>query len=64
MNKMSTREIRKFEKTLDRLYETWKSVRSETLSCLEKEAALHLIDFHGNNWIDITNWISSKYSQE
>ena len=64
MNKMSTREIRKREKDLDRLYETWKSVRSKTITYLEKETALHLIDFHGNNWIGITTWISSKYSRE
>lgn len=61
---MSTREIRKLEKSLDKLYETWKLVRRKTVKYLGKETALHLIDFHGNNWINITSWISSEYSRE
>ncbi len=61
---MSTKEIRKLEKSLDRLYKAWNSVRRETITYLGKETALHLINFHGNNWISITHWINSKYSQE
>lgn len=63
MKGITTREIRKFEKSLDKLYETWKSVRRETITHFGKDA-FHIIDFHGNNWIDITNWILSKYTRE
>jgi len=49
---------------LDTLYENWKSVRSETIRCLGEGDAVHIVNFHGNNWIDITTWISSKYSRE
>jgi PAS domain-containing protein len=61
---MSIRKGREIEKSLDRLYETWASVREETMQRLGDETALHLIDFHGNNWIDITSWITTKYSRE
>lgn len=61
---MSIREIRKLEESLDGLYETWESVRRETITYLGKETVLHIIYFHGNNWIDITDWILSKYSRE
>lgn len=61
---MSAQRDRKFEKSLDVLYETWKLVRSETIARLGKEDAVHIINFHGNNWIDITNWILSKYNRE
>lgn len=64
MSRTNTKENRKLEKYLDMLYETWKSVRSETIACLGKEDAVHIINFHGNNWIDITTWIMSKYSRE
>lgn len=61
---MSAKRNRKFEKSLDVLYETWKLVRSETIAHLGKGDAVHIVDFHGNNCIDITNWIMSKYSRE
>ncbi|MCH7555895.1 MAG: hypothetical protein IIB56_00390 [Planctomycetes bacterium] len=61
---MSAQRDKKFEKSLDVLYETWKLVRSETIARLGKEDAVHIINFHGNNWIDITNWILSKYNRE
>lgn len=64
MNRTNSKENRKLEKHLDTLYETWKSVRSETIVHLGKEDAVHIINFHGNNWIDITNWILSKYNRE
>ncbi len=63
MNRITAREIRKFEKSLDTLYETWESVRRETITYFGKDA-FHIINFHGNNWIDITIWITSKYSRE
>jgi len=64
MNRTNSKENRKLEKYLDTLYETWKSVRSETIVHLGKEDAVHIVNFHGNNWIDITTWITSKYSRE
>lgn len=60
---MSAKRVKTFEKSLDELYETWKSVRKETMTSLGKETALHILDFHGNNWIDITGWVSSNYSR-
>jgi len=64
MSKANTREDRKLEKYLDTLYETLNSVRKETIVRLGKGDAVHIVNFHGNNWIDITAWISSKYSRE
>lgn len=46
---------------LDQLNEHLKSVRKETITHLGDKDALHIIDFHANNWIDIVRWISSKY---
>jgi len=63
MSRTNTQENRKLEKYLDTLYETWKSVRREAIARLGKEDAVHIINFHGNNSIDMTNWIMSKYSR-
>lgn len=63
MNKPVSRKIRKLEKYLDTLYEGWKPVRRETITYFGKDA-FHIIDFQGNNWIDIISWIISKYSRE
>lgn len=60
---MSARRFKNLEKSLDGLYETWNVVRKETMANLGEQTALHIIDFHGNNWIDITGWVSSKYSR-
>ena len=59
---MSIRKGRDIEKSLDRLYEHWVSVRRETIQSLGGQTAVHLIDFHGNNWIDIISWITAKCS--
>lgn len=56
--------IKELERTLDNFYIFLNSVREETISNLDHKEALHFIDFHANNWIDIQNWISSKYSRE
>ena len=61
---MDTERIRKLENTLDELYVHLKSVIEETITHLGDEDALHIIDFHANNWIDIVRWISSKYDKE
>lgn len=61
---MDNEGIRKVENTLDKLYEHLKSVREETITHLGDKDALHIIDFHANNWIDIVGWISSKYEKE
>jgi hypothetical protein len=52
------------EAYLDELYKHLKSVREETITRLGRGDALHIIDFHGNNWIDMHSWISSKYAGE
>jgi len=52
------------ETFLDELYEHFKSVREDTITRLGRGDALHIIDFHGNNWIDMNSWISSKYEGE
>ena len=61
---MKAKRIRKLENTLDGLYEHLKSIRKETITDLGNKDALHIIDFHANNWIDIIGWISSKYNGE
>ncbi len=61
---MSVERFEEIEKIFDSLYETWKPVRKETFAALGKKTAFHIIDFHGNNWIDITKWIFSKYNRE
>lgn len=52
------------EAYLDELYKHLKSVREETITRLGRGDALHIIDFHGNNWIDMNGWIYSKYQGE
>jgi hypothetical protein len=62
---MEKDEIIKIKDTLWELCEPWKSVTQETIESLGKEDALHIMDFHGGNWIDIINkWIPAKYSDE
>jgi len=61
---METERIRKLENTLDELFEHLKVVREETITHLGVEDALHILDFHVNNWIDIVEWISCKYDKE
>jgi len=61
---MKTERIKKLENTLDEIYEHLKILRKETITCLGNKDALHIIDFHANNWIDIVRWISSKYKRE
>ncbi|MEM2107241.1 MAG: hypothetical protein QXV46_05460 [Candidatus Bathyarchaeia archaeon] len=61
---MRTHRTEEVERILDRLYENLKSVRKETIEKLGNKDALHIIDFHANNWIDIIKWIVSKYSKE
>jgi len=49
---------------LDSLYDHWKSIREETIAELGGREACHIVDFHGNNWIDIVRWISSVYDKQ
>ena len=49
---------------LDRLYEHLGEVREETVEKLGVEKALHIIDFHANNWIDLLYLISSEYDRD
>ncbi len=53
-----------FESLINNLYDTWKDIRNDTIKNLGKETAFHIIDFHGNNWIDIMSWINSNYTRE
>lgn len=61
---MNKRRITKLENSLDNLYENWREVRRETITQLGENEALKILDFHGNNWIDIIGWISSRYQRE
>lgn len=64
MNEKDLPKIKRLQKSLKGLYKTWRSVERETVASLGGETALHIIDFHGNNWVDIIRWVFSKYSQE
>jgi hypothetical protein len=55
-----TEEIRD---ALDRLYAHLDDVQQDTRQKLVSDA-LHIVDFHANNWIDILSWIRSKYTRE
>jgi len=57
-------ETAKIVEKLDELYEHLEQLKVETISALGKKEALHIIDFHGNNWIDISRWIMAKYREE
>lgn len=61
---MSVKRIKELEKTLNDLYKNLDMIRKETITHLGDKDALHIIDFHANNWIDIIKWISSKYNRE
>lgn len=61
---MNNKRVEKLEKSLDSLYENLKLIRRETITRLGNKDALHIIDFHVNNWIDISKWIYSEYSVE
>ena len=60
---MNAKRTQDLENILDNLYEHWRDVRKETIEDLGEREALKIIDFHGNNWIDIVGWISSKYER-
>jgi hypothetical protein len=56
-----TSGTRDIEKVLDRLYQQWRGVRSETIFNLGEKEALFLVNFHFNNVIDITSWMGNRY---
>lgn len=58
------REIAEIVKELGKLYEHLERLKVETIGALGKEEALHIIDFHGNNWIDIYRWVTAEYEEE
>lgn len=61
--KQDDERAKKLENILDKLYENWREVRRETIAELGEAESLKVIDFHANNWIDITSWIGSKYER-
>lgn len=61
---MNAKRAGDLEKILDNLYGQWREVRKESIEKLGEREALKIIDFHGNNWIDIVGWISSTYKRE
>lgn len=61
---MDDKRIEELEKTLNNLYKNLDLIRKETITHLGNKDALHIIDFHANNWIDLIKWISSKYNGE
>ena len=65
MNLKSSRDgIEKFHEIFDSLYEHLNQIRSEGITFLGGKDAFHIIDFHGNNWIDIWKWITLEYKEE
>jgi len=62
MMPMTAGRTRDLERILDGLYANLKTVRRDSIRRLGPDA-LHIIDFHANNWIDIMEWIRSKYSR-
>ena len=61
--KQDDERTKQLEDILDKLYENWREVRRETIAELGEAESLKIIDFHANNWIDITRWIGSKYER-
>lgn len=61
---MDGQRLKDLEKTLDRLYGHWRKVRRETIRLLGDREALKIVDFHGNNWIDIVGWVSAEYERK
>lgn len=62
---MDKDEIIEIRESLSKLCEPWDSITHETIEFLGKEAALHIVEYHGENWIDIAaEWIPAKYGQE
>ncbi len=49
---------------LDELYAHWGEIRKEAIEQLGAREALKIVDFHGNNWIDIVRWVSSTYERQ
>lgn len=62
--RMKDEKIRKLENALDKLFENLELIKKETITRLGGKEALHIIDFHANNWIDIIGWIFSKYDRK
>ena len=48
---METDEIIKIKAYLREICEPWDAITHETIESLGKEDALHIIDYHGQNWI-------------
>lgn len=61
---MDTERTKSLQHSLDNLYKHWRQIRGETIAQLGEREALQIIDFHGNNWIDIMGWISSAYERQ
>lgn len=61
---MNTKRTRDLEEILDNLYENWREIRKETIEGLGEREAAKIIDFHAQNWIDVTEWISSTYGRQ
>lgn len=61
---MDNQRLKDLEKMLDKLYGHWRQVRRETIKHLGDREALKIVDFHGNNWIDIVGWVSAEYERK
>ena len=53
--------VRKIQKVV---YKHLKSVREKTIARLGEEDAFRIIEFHANNWIDVVDWMASRYKGE
>jgi len=56
--------MEKFRDIFDSIYEHLNQIRSEGILSLGEKDAFHIIDFHGNNWIDIWRWVALEYEEE
>ena len=62
---MERDKIIKIKESLWSLCEPWDSITHETIESLGEEDALHILEYHGENWIDIvTEWLPAKYREE
>jgi len=55
---------REIAKIIEKIDEPYEPLKIETITALGKKRSLHIIDFHENNWIDISHWIMTEYKKE
>jgi len=61
---LSNDNIEEIQKTLDFFYKLLRQRSKHTIASLGSKDALHIVDFHSNNWIEILKWINLEYKNE